>query len=506
MKPTNPSRRQMLRRLGALGASAAAAPWLMNLAAMSPARAAAGGGYKALVCVFMYGGNDAYNTVVPTDADSWAKYLAARNAGDDPLALAPVGAQPQKGGAFNATLGGVLPFTPRTAQSGRTFALNPLLAPVRDLFNAGRLGIVANVGPLVQPTTKAQYLANAVPLPPKLFSHNDQQSVWQSGSAEGSAIGWGGAMADRLMSANANPIFTSVTTGSAAVWLVGNNARRYSLGVNGAIHIGAADDTLFSSQVAQAQLEKIMSSTRGTQYFEQDHAAIVGRSMEAERKLTPAMPGAGDGPWGTAGLGANQLDPLLCYRAPSSGLVGLNPITQQMQPILRMIAAQAALGMGRQIFFIGVPGCDTHDAQNTRHADLMAQLAQALGYWNDATHAMGADQNVTLFTASDFGRAFASNGNGTDHGWGGHHFVLGGGVAGGDIYGDFPQYGLSDGNNGFTSPDQIADGTLLPSISVEQYAATLGAWMGLTDADLLHVLPNLGNFSAGKRNLGFMKG
>jgi len=505
MKPTNLSRRQVLRRLGALGAGTAAAPWLMNLAAMAPARAAAGGGYKALVCVFMYGGNDAYNTVLATDTDSWAKYLAARNGSDDPLALPPVGALPQKGGAFNATLGGVLPFTPRTAQAGRTFALNPLLSPVRDMFNAGRLGIISNVGPLVQPTTKDQYLANSVALPPKLFSHNDQQAVWQSGAAEGASMGWGGLMADRLMSGNSNPIFTSVTTGSAAVWLVGNSARRYSLGLNGAIHIGAADDALFTSQVAQQQLTNIMRSTRGSQYFEQDHAAIVGRSIDAEAILTPAMPPADGGPWGTAGLGANQLDPLLCYRAPSSGLVGLNPITQQMQPILRMISAHSALGMGRQIFFIGVPGCDTHDAQNTRHADIMAQLAQALSYWDSTTRAMGADQNVTLFTASDFGRAFASNGDGTDHGWGGHHFVLGGCVNGGDIYGTFPQYGVSDGNGGFASPDQINDGQLLPSTAVVQYAATLGQWMGLSTADAKAVLPNLANWDSSKWDLGFMK-
>jgi len=503
MKPTNISRRQMLRRLGALGAGSAAAPWLMNLAAMAPARAAAGGGYKALVCVFMYGGNDAYNTLLATDNDSWANYLAARNSGDDPLALAPVGAVAQKGGAFNATLGGVLPITPRTAQAGRAFALNPLLSPVRDMFNAGRLGIVANVGPLVEKTSKQQYQANSVALPPKLFSHNDQQSVWQSGASEGSSMGWGGMMADRLMSGNANPIFTSVTTGSAAVWLVGNSARRYSLGLNGAIHIGAADNALFTSPVAQQQLVNIMRNTRGSQYFEQDHAAIVGRSIDAEAILTPAMPPVDGGPWGTAGLGANQLDPLLCYRAPSSGLVGLNPISQQMQPILRMIQAHSALGMGRQIFFIGVPGCDTHDAQNTRHADLMAQLAQALGYWDATTRAMGADQNVTLFTASDFGRAFSSNGDGTDHGWGGHHFVLGGGVNGGDIYGRFPTYGVADGTGDFTSTDQITDGTLLPAIAVDQYAATLGSWMGLGASDLASVLPNLRNFDT--PNLGFMK-
>jgi uncharacterized protein (DUF1501 family) len=504
-KPTNLSRRHLLRNVGAIGAGTAAAPWLMNLAAMAPAHAAGTGGYKALVCVFMYGGNDSYNTVLATDGDSWSNYLAARNSGDDPIALAPVGSQAQKGGAFNASLGGVLPIAPRTAQQGRAFALNPLLAPVRDMFNAGRLGIVANVGPLVQPTSKDQYLANSVPLPPKLFSHNDQQSVWQSGSSEGASMGWGGLMADRMMSGNSNAIFTSVTTGSAAVWLVGNTARRYSLGLNGAIHIGASDNALFTSPVAQQQLVKIMRNTREAQYFEQDHAAIVGRSIDAEAILTPALPAAGAGPWGTAGLGANQLDPLLCYKAPSTGLVGLNPITQQMQPILRMISAHSTLGMGRQIFFIGVPGCDTHDTQNTRHADIMAQLAQALGYWDTATRAMGADQNVTLFTASDFGRAFASNGTGSDHGWGGHHFVLGGGVVGGDIYGRFPTYGVTDGSGGFTSPDQLTDGQLLPSIGVDQYAATLGSWMGLSASDLASVLPNLSHFDVASRNLGFMK-
>jgi uncharacterized protein (DUF1501 family) len=170
-----------------------------------------------------------------------------------------------------------------------------------------------------------------------------------------------------------------------------------------------------------------------------------------------------------------------------------------------MISAHSALGMGRQIFFIGVDGCDTHDTQNTRHADIMAQLNQALSYWDTATRAMGADQQVTLFTASDFGRAFASNGTGSDHGWGGHHFVLGGGVNGGDIYGRFPMYGMSDGAGGFLSDDQLTDGQLLPAIAVDQYAATLGQWMGLQPADARTVLPNLANWQTSQWDLGFMK-
>jgi uncharacterized protein (DUF1501 family) len=505
MKSLHLSRRGMLRGLGALGVGSTAAPWLLPFAAMSPARAAASD-YKALVCIFMYGGNDAYNTVLATDHASWQPYVAARNAGDDPLALAPVGTIAHKGGSFNNSLGGVLPISPRTAQPGRTFALNPVLSQVHDMFAAGRLAIVANVGPLVRPTSKAQYAANAVPLPPGLFSHNDQQSVWQSMAAEGSTVGWGGAMADRLVNSNAAPIFTSITTGDAAVWLAGKTVRRYSLGPDGATHIGAADDSLFSSAIAQQQLLAIMRTTRESQYFEQDHAAIVGRSIDADAILTPVLPGAGAGPWGTPHLGAGQLDPLLCYRAPSTGVVGLNPISQQMQPILRMIAARQALGMGRQIFLIGVDGCDTHDQQNTRHADIMAQLAQALSYWDSTTRSMGVDQAATLFTASDFGRAFSSNGSGSDHGWGSHHFVLGGAVNGADIYGRFPAYGSSDGEGGFTSDDQLTDGALLPAQAVEQYASTLGTWMGLSNGQLLAVLPNLKNWHKSEWNLGFMKG
>jgi uncharacterized protein (DUF1501 family) len=477
----------------------------MNLAAMSPARAAGVSDYKALVCLFMYGGNDAYNTVLATDTDSWNAYMAARNSGTDPIALAAVGAPVVKSGSsFNAQMGGVLPFTPRNAQ-GRAFALHPQLSAVRDLFNAGRLGVVANVGPLVQATTKASILGNTAVLPPKLYSHNDQQSVWQSLNPEGATVGWGGAMADRLASGNTNALFTSITAGDGAVWLTGNNVRPYALGLNGAIHIGAADNSLFGSTVAQQQLVSIMRNTRESQYFEQDHAAVVGRSIDAESILSPALPAAGAGPWGTAGLAAGKADPLLSYRAPSTGVTGLNPIAQQMQAVIRMIAAHSTLGMGRQIFFIGIQGFDVHSSQNTRHADMLAQVAQALSYWDNTTRSMGVDQMVTLFTASDFGRAFASNGNGTDHGWGGHHFVLGGGVNGGDVYGRFPTYGQSDGNGGFLSDDQLTDGCLLPAISVEQYAATLGSWMGLSNSDLVSVLPNLANWSAASQNLGFMK-
>jgi uncharacterized protein (DUF1501 family) len=498
------SRRQLLRRLGAIGIGSAAAPWIANLAATATANAAGSGGYKALVCLFLYGGNDAYNTVLPTDANSWAAYLAARNCGDDPLALAPPNAQPNKGGGFNASLGGVLPITPRNAQ-GRTFALHPSLGAVRDLFAAGRVAIVPNVGPLITKTTKDQVPNGGVPLPPKLMSHNDQQSVWQSGGPEGATVGWGGAMTD-LLGGNRNPIFTSISTGPAAVWLAGRQVRPYNLSLQGPIQIGATDGTLFSSAVAQQTLTQIMSTTRETQYFEQDHTAVVGRSMQAYSILGPAYPGAGAGPWGTPNLPAGALDPLLAYTAPSTGQTSLNPFSAQLQAVARMIACHSAIGANRQIFFVGLQGFDTHSAQNTRHADMLAAVAQAMSYWDNTTRAMGVDQNVTLFTASDFGRAFSSNGNGSDHGWGGHHFALGGGVNGGDLYGTFPQYGLSDGQGGFTSPDQLNDGVLLPSTPTDAYAFTLGHWLGLSVTQLAGLFPNLAaNWNPGLWNLNFFK-
>jgi uncharacterized protein (DUF1501 family) len=500
------SRRSALRRLGSIGAAGAAAPWMMNLAALAPANATGTGGYRALVCLFMYGGNDAYNTVLATDATSWSAYTAARGADTNPVMLTPAGTLANKTSKnYNERLGGVLPITPRTAQTGRSFALHPQLAAVRDLFTAGRVAVVANVGPLVQPTTKTDFTSNLGKLPPKLFSHNDQESVWQSMGAEGTTVGWGGAMMDRLVGQNTNPMFTSIAAGgNNAVWLAGNSVRPYSVALTGAIHIGSTDGTLYSSAVAQSTLQSLMRSTRESQYFEQDHAAVSARSMDAEAILSPAMPLQNAAPWGTANLAAGAIDPLLCYKSVDTGAATLNPITQQLQVIARMIQAHSTLGMGRQVFFVNCQGFDTHEGQNERHADLMAQLAQALSYWDTVTRAMGVDQQVTTFTASDFGRAFSSNGDGTDHGWGGHHFVMGGAVKGGDLYGRFPAYGLSDGANGFSSTDQVDDGSLLPAISVEQYAGTLGTWLGLSSTDLKAVMPNIGNWPQSAWNLGFL--
>jgi len=497
-----PSRRQLLRHAGALGLlSSAAVPFALNLAAMGRAGAAAVGGYKALVCVFLYGGNDAYNTVLATDAASWSRYVSLRELGSDPLALAAPGTGAVAGAVhFHDRLGGVLPIAPTRAQ-GRSFALHPSLGAVRELFAGGRVAIVANVGPLVRPTTKGNYVDPAFPKPPKLFSHNDQQAVWQTFTHESDGPGWGGRLADVTMGSNQRALFAAVSISGHASWLTGRQARQYQLATSGSIPLGGAS-TLFGSAVVQQKLQAIARTSRGANLLERDHAAVVARSLEADAVLRGVLPAADAGPWGTRGLPPETVDPMLQFSNPDSLETELNQLARELQTVARMIAARGALGMTRQVFFVGLGDFDTHSGQPRRHAANMARLAHALKYFDSTLAAMGVGSDVTTFTASDFGRTFTTNGDGSDHGWGGHHFVMGGAVRGGDIYGAFPVYGAPDGRNDFTSPDQLAAGALLPAIAVDQVAATLGRWFGVSDADLTAILPNLANFPM--RDLGFM--
>ncbi len=506
---STPTRRELLRRGVLLGLGQPVLSGLggfgLSLAAMGPAAAANTSGYKALVCLFLTGGNDAYNTLLATDSASWAAYGAAREASGEGIALAAPGTPANLSSpSLHARLGGVLPIAPANAQ-GRSYALHPVLTGVRDLFAARRLAWVGNVGPLVGPTTKAAFVAGTAPRPPKLFSHNDQQSVWQAFSTEGATRGWGGQMADRVLAGNARAMFTSVSLSGNAVWLSGQTARPYQLAPTGAIHIGGSDGKTFGSATVQQKMLALMRSTRDDSIAQREHAAVVGRSIDAEALLAGTLPGPGAGPWGTAGLPAGRIDPLLQYKDPETGVLALNPAAQQLQAVARMIAARGALGLSRQVFFVGLPGFDTHDTQQQRHTRLLAQLNHALAYFDSVTQQMGVGQQVTTFTASDFGRTFAANGDGCDHGWGGHHLVMGGAVLGGDLYGRFPAYGLSDGKGGYLSDDQLDAGALLPSTPVEAYAATLGRWFGLSDSELLAVLPNLRNWNTGQRNLGFMQ-
>jgi uncharacterized protein (DUF1501 family) len=518
MKDLFQSRRHFLQATGAVAVAAPVATGFgLQMAAFSAASSqAAGSGYKAVVCIFQLGGNDSNNTVLASDADSWNRYWTARNTGADPIALMPVGTAPVAVGATSAVTGrvsalnkpeawgGILPIVPRTAQAipagtvatTRTFGLHPMLSPLVPLYTAGRLAVVANIGSLIEPITKAQFQAASKRKPVNLFSHNDQQAVWQSGLTEGVRQGWGGQFGDLLASGNgANSLYTAMSTAGNTVFLAGKNIIQYqvSTGATPAVRINAAVGTsLFGSSVAPAKMTEIIQDTGFTANMGSDYAAVVRRSMGAATALNAAA---------TSAI-VTAIPPPPVYTNPITGNVETNSLSVQLQTVARMIAAAPSLGLTRQVFYVAVGGHDSHDFQNTAQPNNLAKLAQAMATF-DATLANigGVDMrsSVTTFTASDFSRTFNTNGDGTDHAWGGHHFVMGGAVKGGDIYGQFPTVGVDLGT--FRNPDGI-NGYSIPTTSVDQYAATIGSWFGISNTDLATIFPNLRNFAT--PNMGFM--
>ncbi|MCA0326991.1 MAG: DUF1501 domain-containing protein [Proteobacteria bacterium] len=464
--PTSLARRAFLRRVGQLGAAGVATPWALNLATMGEAAAADASDYKALVCIFLYGGNDHGNTLVPYEATGHAQYAAAR------LTLAT----PRENLAATALTGGGLP-------PGRQYALAPQLAPLKPLFDARKLALQLNVGPLIQPTTLDQFHARSVPLPPKLFSHNDQQSVWQSSGAEGAVHGWGGSLGDLALAGNGQSLFTCISVTGNAVFLAGAQAMAYQIGAAGPVPISAATDPngLYGTSTACRDALQLLITQSRTHVLESDLNAVTTRAIAAQGSLGRALTGGPDF--------SAQLPDVVGAKARS--------LNRQLKMVARLIAARAALGLKRQVFMVSLNGFDTHDGLLTRHPALLTQLGAAMAGFQNAIDAIGMGPNVTTFTASDFGRTLSSNGDGSDHGWGGHHVVMGGAVKGGTFYGQAPAPGL-DG------PEDVGQGRLLPSTSVDQYAATLARWFGVPEVQLPWVSPYLGNFSAETRNLGFL--
>ena len=457
---SNASRRAFLQRASVLSLAGAAAPWALNLAAMGEAAAATASDYKALVCVFLYGGNDYGNTLIPYDDARYALYqgmrptLAYARSALAPTLLAPTTALP----------------------GGLQYALAPELAPLLPLFNAGHLSVMLNVGTLVQPTSKAQYTAKSVPLPPKLFSHNDQQSVWQSSAPEGATSGWGGRIGDLFAAGNGNATFTCVNVSNNAVFLSGRTAVQYQVSTNGPVALNAINPKapLFGSAACAAALRTLVTAP-SAHLFENEYARVMSRSLVAGDALTAAL---------AAG-------PPIATAFPAG-----NGLADQLKLVARMISTASQVGAKRQVFFVSLGGFDNHDGLATVHPGLLTGVAGAMSAFYNATVELGVANQVTAFTASDFGRTLTAN-DGSDHGWGSMHFMLGGAVNGGQYYGTAPVVA----NNG---PDDVGQGRLLPTTSVDQYAATLGKWFGISDADLLTVLPNLANWNASQRTLGFV--
>ncbi len=485
----NASRRQFLRTASVVSGSvgAAAAPFALNLASLGTAVAQAGSDYKAIVCVFLYGGNDSSHMVLRTDKASFDEYTRLRSGPPESIALKAPGTA-SIGNATRASpdwLGGVKAISPKFSvskeNSAHTFALHPSMTDAVDLFTRGRLAILANAGPLLQPVTKAEYDAKSKALPLALGSHNDQQSTWQALGPEGVKIGWGGRLGDLVASSNTQTVFTSISVSGNAVFSAGQTVFQYQVGNSGAVQISGLGDTLFGSKVAGNALKSIVTA-ENQHLFANEYSSIVKRSVDAQASFQAAFKAAT-----VAAPGQ--------YAQPSSGGGKQdNGLAQQLQTVAKIIAARNALGARRQVFFVSMGGFDTHDNQNPNQGDLLARLSHAMGYFDTALAGIGMADNVTLFTASDFGRNFTSNGDGTDHGWGAHHFVMGGAVNGGEIFGRFPQFG-------FNLQDSAGD-RFLPNLSVDQIGGTLGKWFGANDSELDLVFPNLRNFN---RNLGFMK-
>ncbi len=488
--PSKHTRRAFLKRSGQLALTGTALPMALNLAAMGEAAAfnAPSGDYKALVCVFLYGGNDYANTVVPYDNASYDKYSAIRGGGAGRTAGGIALGQSE----LTATL-----LNPTTAPLdsvglARQFALHPSMTGMASLFNAGKAAVQLNVGPLVVPLTRAQYNSTdrtAYPRPPQLFSHNDQQSIWQSSSPEGSKVGWGGNIGDLAIAngLNSNSLFTCMSVTGNAVFLSGDTALQYQLSTSGAIKIAPATSAVYGSTAVRDAIATLVQQQR-SHVLENEYNTVTRRAITAETQVSAALSAA----------------------APATVFPtdGLGP---QMKMVARLIKGRAALGARRQVFLVSIGGFDLHDNLIRDHGGLLGKVSAGMKALYDATVELGVADQVTAFTASDFGRTLASNGDGSDHGWGSHHFVVGGAVKGQAFYGTPPPISVGDtkdsaGNYLPENQWHVGQGRLLPSTSVDQYAATLARWFGVDGGELSGILPNLGHFGGNVYpvNMGFL--
>jgi uncharacterized protein (DUF1501 family) len=439
--------------------------------------------YKALVCVFLNGGNDGNNTVVPIDDARYGQYFAARNAAG--LAIARPGAA---AGPF------LLPVNPA---SGGQYGLHPSMPELQTLFAQNKLAVVSNVGPLVEPLTKAAYQSGAGKRPVQLFSHSDQVNQWlTSVSNDSSQTGWGGRTADRAAALNGAATFPQmISIAGVNLFVTGQATRPLAIGdsntslanvlpLNDPANAGGVNYIAAQNTARRAAYDQLRGFA-GADVLTKAAADITGSAR-------------------STGLALAAANPTIATAFPNTSL------GRQLLQVARVIkscgdpAAADPLRMKRQIFFVSIGGFDTHSTQMPGHTTLLTQVSQAMKAFYDATVELGLADKITTFTLSDFGRtlqpAGTGQGVGSDHAWGNHHFVMGGAVRGGDLYGQFPELALGgpDDTDGGTNPR----GRWIPKISVEQYAATLSRWYGLSQSDLPLVFPFIGRFATS--NLGFM--
>jgi len=476
------NRREFLRKsicaaLGGAGLYSALGNLRLIGAAAAAQRPTGFSDYKALVCVFMYGGNDSFNTIVPMSGQDLTDYLGARS----DLAITS----------------GLHALTP-TAGPGN-YGLHPGLTEIASLFNSGKAAVVANVGSLLYPITQQEYEDGTVPTPSQLFSHDDQTNQWQTSRPDDpNANGWGGRIADLLHTANTGAVPMSITLSGQNRFQRGAVVNQFSVDSWGASCAATGDPDCGPFQVTTMSY---LGDGPESWLINWDDSNVVANDVAAYNALI------------ASGTQAHVLERAYADAATHTianstlinGALGGTTLTttfpdtdigNQLAAVAMLIKVRAALGMSRQIYFVAVGNYDTHGTQLTDQNDNLTQLSQGIDAFYRETLAQGIANNVTTFTASDFGRSLAVNGDGTDHGWGGHHFVVGGAVNGKRIYGTMPS--LKADNN----PDDTGYGQIIPTTAVDQYAATLASWFGVDASSVNDIFPNIGRFASS--NLGFM--
>lgn len=448
------SRRRFLQMMGRTGSFGAAAPMLSSLVAGAGSSALAEEReYKAIVCIFLYGGNDCHNTVIPLDEDHYNLYNTARASVATP-----------RDDLFNTEI------TPSGGWGGgRRFAFHPSMTAMKTLFERGQLNVLMNVGTLMQPVT-AMDVENQTNLPPKLFSHNDQFTFWQSMAVEGAKSGWGGRLGEMLEEFNADaPLLSMISTAGQSTFTQGQQLSASLVNATGPV---AVDYFNGNTDFANLTLDHLLQSTPMKLGTELSRQTLLAQA--SEELISTTLTG---------------VPQVLVAGASSdgSGNGAASDLHDQLNMVARLIAGHDNTTVGRQIFFCSMGGFDAHGNLTTVHPGLLQTLSDAMLSFQNAIDLMGLSDKVTTFTASDFGRALTTNGRGSDHGWGGHHFVMGGAVNPFSWAGALPSFTMG-------GPDDAGQGRLIPGASVDQYAAALSRWMGATLGDLTEIAPRISNF------------
>lgn len=473
----NLNRRLFMKSMGAVSFTGSMG-LLSGLSGMS-ASAASTSGYKALVCILLDGGMDHADTMIPYDSATYEQMTRVR-----PILTTAYGDRRARENLLR------LNPSNEAELGGRQVAMPPELTEIHAMFEDGDAAIVSGVGPMIEPVTRAAMDSKTAILPSRLYSHNDQSATWMAMQPEGARLGWGGRFADAVISSNPNenPMFSAINTNATGLFLAGEQVRafrtsakgpelprilRATPGPNEFAGIGSTDGDNRAREIMRAYFERTQTSKANL--FQRDYRAAGARSIPSTEAFSAAL---------------SQGTPI------STPFPDGNRLADNLKAIADVINIQQHIGNSRQVFFARLPGFDTHADQSEKLPLLQRTLSEAVAAFRDAMISINQWNSTTIFTMSEFGRTTVENGDGTDHGWGGHHLVMGGDVKGKTIYGNVPSMDVT--GNEYTR----YRGRLIPNQSVEQFAATLGNWFGLSSGEIDDIFPNLGNFD--KRNLGFL--